>query len=459
MMKDWKQNIAWPVTAALIGLAASAEAQTTCDPELCIIEETPPPCVEQNEQYDEQGCPDDFEGSDMDFCFDDSEAAGFPQVDPGDNQLMALDENTTVDCGILRVKETGYYAIYDTELSESCLDQKDETGYLTLHNSCNTDGWAIQANVDDRYLVPDSDNQGEDCTADTDCDSGFVCREGTNHGRCCVPDAPVYMGTFLAVEGEDNVLCIRHWCPDAQARDDYPDLFINDDCRSVNSIHFEIAATAFLCKQEGYIEPCMQCIDGECVNHPCLNVSCETFCEMGPDGSAQCVDENPCDGKSCSWGCAHGLCLQPPDARGPDTDGDGFSQLADCNDDNANVNPGASEVLANGVDDDCDGKIDETEPPTPTTGSAGGPGSSAVDGTAGVDAGTSGGSSGGEVDAGSNAGATSGGGGDDAGCGCRTASARTLPARLAPSAVLLTALLLLRRRRSGSKHPRPRRAA
>jgi hypothetical protein len=37
-----------------------------------------------------------------------------------------------------------------------------------------------------------------------------------------------------------------------------------------------------------------------------------------------------------------------------DADQDGYDELEDCDDEDAAVNPGATEVAGNGVDDDCD---------------------------------------------------------------------------------------------------------
>jgi hypothetical protein len=46
------------------------------------------------------------------------------------------------------------------------------------------------------------------------------------------------------------------------------------------------------------------------------------------------------------------------DTSASDSDGDGYTSLEDCDDNDASINPGADESC-NGLDDDCDGDIDE----------------------------------------------------------------------------------------------------
>jgi hypothetical protein len=84
----------------------------------------------------------------------------------------------------------------------------------------------------------------------------------------------------------------------------------------------------------------------------------------GPGGGAPCSSPAECnDGDACtSDRCEDGACFFVP----RDDDGDGFGPLscggADCNDQNAQVNPNQGEVCADGSDNDCNGVADCQDP-------------------------------------------------------------------------------------------------
>lgn len=284
--------------AAGVLAAAPAAAQDVCEPgdEACT---DAPPCYREPDNpdcnpdchcgspdypecdpYCEPGdlcdpdcgnpCWDEFEG---DVCNDDrdpcepTDAAPIELVDDmdgtDDGQIGArADVEPEVSCATLYVDRTGYYEIFDTELSESCSDQLDETGFLTIDNSCNEDGWPLESNAGDRYLVLDSDNT-RSCSEDSDCDADQACRTGYG-STCCAPDEPTFMGTFLLMAGEPNRICLHAWCPvwreEVASGTDYG--FVVDGCDGTDSVHFRLGATALACEDDTRLPECARA-DGE----------------------------------------------------------------------------------------------------------------------------------------------------------------------------------------------------
>ncbi len=81
-----------------------------------------------------------------------------------------------------------------------------------------------------------------------------------------------------------------------------------------------------------------------------------TVCHVTGNGSYHAIEINV---NALPAHLAHGDYL-------PDADGDGYSAVGactgsmnDCDDNNPDVNPGAAEICGNGIDDNCDGNIDE----------------------------------------------------------------------------------------------------
>lgn len=82
------------------------------------------------------------------------------------------------------------------------------------------------------------------------------------------------------------------------------------------------------------------------------SIDCDDYnAKINPGAAEICGDgiDNNCNGY-IDEGC---------DVVDPDNDGDGYPASIDCNDYNAKINPGATEICGDGIDNDCDGYIDE----------------------------------------------------------------------------------------------------
>jgi len=267
------------------------------------------------------------------LCFDDG-------VECGANQ----------DCRAGEVCERGFCVEVCTPTVETCDGVDNDCDGLVdedCGDPCTSDADCATGEVCMNGLcVPDSTR----CSANVDCPAGQVCVAG----QCvvdslpCATDADCPAGEFCdAATGTCQVACLC--ATDA----DCPTGSVCRDCACWPVCEPAVETC------DGVDNDCDGLIDEDCGN-PCTSDADCAAGEVCLDGvcvadSLPCRTDADCPaGQFCD--AATGTCVA--DTCQVDLDGDGFTCSVDCDDADAAVYPGALEAC-DGLDNDCDGQVDE----------------------------------------------------------------------------------------------------
>ncbi|MBW2704226.1 MAG: putative metal-binding motif-containing protein [Deltaproteobacteria bacterium] len=222
----------------------------------------------------------------------------------------------------------------------------------------------------------DNDCDGEvdegcdaDCTTNADCPAGMTCVAGLCQMDWeCSNDAECPLGSYCI-----GGVCVDDSCPDV---DGDGHSICEADCDDNNpAVHPDADD---IC--DGLDNDCDGLVDEGCGGMPCANsADCPMgqVCMSGLCAPMACANDSDCPaGQACWDGVCSGDMFCQADSDCPagtlcdaatgmcisacaDMDFDGFCTPADCDDQNPSINPAMAEICFDGLDNNCDGQIDE----------------------------------------------------------------------------------------------------